>query len=105
MSLHADNFLSAAYFVALANETPIGLSVLTAASRPDWLDQRLTGVLPAYRRRGIALALKLRGLAYARAHGCRFIRTDSAVQNAAMRGLNRQLGFVEHTAWVFYKQP
>jgi GNAT superfamily N-acetyltransferase len=82
----------------------VGLSFLTCAAHAGWLDQRLTGVLPAYRRRGIALALKVRGLAYARDHGYDWIKTDSAVQNTAMRGLNRRLGFVEYPAWVFFRK-
>jgi ribosomal protein S18 acetylase RimI-like enzyme len=74
----------------------VGLSVLSRRlSEPGVLDQQLTGVLADYRGRGIAMALKLRGLRYAREHGYREIRTGNNTRNLPMLRINEALGFVK----------
>jgi hypothetical protein len=52
----------------------------------------------------IAHSINSQRNSYQSGHGCRFIKTDSAVENRAMRELNRRLGFVEYPAWVFFKK-
>ncbi len=103
--LEAAEFLPAACFIAIQGETWIGLSYLTAQADADFLLQRLTGVRSCFRRRGVASALKLRGVDYARAHGYAQICTSNAMDNAAMRTLNDQLGFVPQPVWVHFKKP
>jgi len=61
----------------------------------------LTGVLPEYRRRGIATALKVKTISYAREHGFRRIFTNS--DNPAMKVLNAKLGFVSGP-WRVYRK-
>ena len=63
------------------------------ASGTDTLRIALTGVLPAYRRRGIARALKLRLHAWARSTGVREIHTTVTSANPAMLALNDALGY------------
>lgn len=53
-----------------------------------------TGVIPAYRRRRIALALKLAAIRYARSQGARSLGTDNDSMNGPMLALNRKLGYV-----------
>ena len=62
----------------------------------------LTGVLPSYRGRGIALALKLRTLDAALARGCPLILTENHEDNAPMRAINQKLGFVPDFPLVTY---
>ncbi|MDF2628254.1 MAG: family N-acetyltransferase [Symbiobacteriaceae bacterium] len=52
-----------------------------------------TGVDPAYRGRGIALALKVRAVAAARRHGAPYMRTDNDSQNGPMLAVNRKMGY------------
>jgi len=64
----------------------------------------LTGVLPEYRGRGIALALKLCAIDVARARGCPLILTENHEDNAPMRAINRKLGFVPDAPAVSYSK-
>jgi|GEM_PF-816745 len=54
--------------------------------------QWMTGVRRAYRRKGVATALKVRVINYVAASGVRFIETDNAEDNP-MYGINLNLGF------------
>jgi mycothiol synthase len=74
----------------------VGLSYLHAdAEHPGRLLQRITAVHPAYRGRGIALALKLTTIEYGQRHGCHEIRTAVESNNPGMLAINRKLGFAE----------
>jgi mycothiol synthase len=64
-----------------------------------------TGVIPAYRGRGIALALKLRAIRHAIDHGYREMHTDSNAVNERMLALNRALGFRPVAARITYELP
>jgi RimJ/RimL family protein N-acetyltransferase len=61
-------------------------------------------VLRAYRGRSLALALKLRGIAYARSRGMAEIQTVNDMANAPMLALNRKLGFVQTGANIRYRR-
>ncbi|MEM9774478.1 MAG: GNAT family N-acetyltransferase, partial [Chloroflexota bacterium] len=62
----------------------------------------LTGVIPEYRRKGIATALKVRTVDFARQYGAKSIRTDNE-ENNPMYDLNMQLGFKPKPAIVNYQ--
>jgi GNAT superfamily N-acetyltransferase len=72
----------------------VGLSTLEPIGRSaEAVEAGFTIVHPAHRRRGIALALKVRTIAWAREHGFRWIETDSNAVNLPMLRLNALLGF------------
>lgn len=64
----------------------------------------LTVVLPKFRGKGIAYALKLRAIDVARARGCRLITTENHEDNTPMRAINRKLGFVPDVPSVSYSK-
>ena len=67
-----------AYFVAVHDGEYVGMSSLWAnLTDPSVLYTGLTGIRRAYRRRGIALALKLRAIAYAQARGVATVKTSN----------------------------
>ena len=53
-----------------------------------------TGVIRSYRRRRIAMTLKLAAMRYARSQGARSISTHNDSKNSPMLALNRKLGYV-----------
>jgi len=96
------DLLPDALFVALdaATGTYAGLGQLWHSQGSDDLYNGLTGVRRDYRRRGIALTLKLRGIAYAKAQGRPKIKTWNETNNRAMIAINEALGFVKQPAWI-----
>lgn len=90
-----------AYFVAKLGDVYIGLSQLKRShGDPSLLHQELTGVIAPFQGHGVATALKLRTVEYARQHGYRTIRTFNSSRNEAMLAINRKLGFVPMPAWI-----
>ena len=103
MFMHTINspyMLPDAYSVALCNGEYIGVNTLYKHRASNYLHTGLTGVKQAYRRRGIATALKLRGIAYAKEHGHTTIRVHNDAINRPMLAINARLGFVRQPAWV-----
>jgi GNAT superfamily N-acetyltransferase len=97
-------FLPAAYFVAVQDGRYIGVSNLESSGVADRLVVGYTGVDPAFRRQGIALALKLRTIRYAVAHGNPILITSSMSNNRPMIALNERLGFIRQPAWIRFKK-
>jgi GNAT superfamily N-acetyltransferase len=82
------------HFLAFAGDQLVGVSRLVRdRDRPATLDQSFTGTHPDFRGRGIAQALKLRGIDYARQHGYKEIRTSNDSTNDPMLHINRTIGF------------
>jgi mycothiol synthase len=52
-----------------------------------------TGVVPAYRRRGIATALKVRAIRSAKERGVQMLQTENRANNVGMLAINRKLGY------------
>lgn len=63
-----------------------------------------TGVARAERGKGIALALKLRALRELRSRGVKLFGTTNDEQNAAMRGINRKLGYKPEPPTTMYEK-
>lgn len=97
------NYLPEGYFVALDGERCVGMSNLwKSQADPSELYTGLTGVSRGYRRRGIALALKIRAIDYARRNGVRVLKTWNESNNRAMLSINEALGFAKQPAWVSF---
>lgn len=99
-SLRSPRFLPELNLIALDGEAFIGLSNFWGDDTPGRVSTGLTGVLAAYRRRGIATALKLRAVSAAKAAGFRSTITWNADENTGMLGINHRLGFVQRPAWI-----
>jgi len=96
------NLMPDGYFIAVDGDRYIGLSTLFRSEAADFLYTGLTGTRRAYRRRGIALALKLKALAYAGSIGCPLVKTWNASTNTGMLAINQALGFKKQPAWIFH---
>lgn len=85
--LHAD-----AFCVAVAGDQYVGHSHALVTDSPE-LIYGYTGVLPAYRNQGIARAMKICVLQWAKAQGYTRVRSWSDSHNKAMIRVNLHLGF------------
>jgi GNAT superfamily N-acetyltransferase len=79
--------------IALDCEVWVGLARLDPTEATEAMYNAITGVLPGYRGRGIALALKLLAIRAARQSGVRYLRTNNDAENAPMLAVNRKLGY------------
>lgn len=104
MTLNNPRILRDAWFIAVDGDSYVGLSVLWRnAANPRLLETGLTGVLRSHRRRGVATALKLQAIQYAKEYGAHELNTDNE-ENNPMFQLNLQLGFKPQPAFVEYRK-
>jgi GNAT superfamily N-acetyltransferase len=102
--LSGPNYDVDGWFVALAGGQYVGMSqVSPSKENQEQMFGGLTGVVRSYRRRGIATALKLRGISYARDIGVKRIVVLNEEHNPMFQ-LNLQLGFWPKPAWVIYEK-
>jgi GNAT superfamily N-acetyltransferase len=86
-----------------SNGRYVGLAWMAgSAEEPDVLYQGLTGVIPEYRGKGVAMALKLANVEAARRLGKREIRTWNDTTNRPMLRINEAMGFVKQPAEIVY---
>jgi len=93
------SILQDAYLIAVHGDDYVGLRELGSYSDHKVLLGSLLGVRRDYRKRGIALAMQLRNIAYAQKHGYRLLKDCTAIQNAPMQALFNQLGFRRDPEW------
>ncbi len=80
------------HWVALHGAQPIGLTYLKRYG-PDAAENDYTGVAREYWGHGIARALKLRTVQWARQNGVWYLYTSSEVGNRRMLDINTRLGY------------
>jgi GNAT superfamily N-acetyltransferase len=99
------NLVPQAYMIAKDGENYVGTSVVWRMKKePRSLYQGLTGIRRAYRGKGIAVALKLKVLEFARKNGFDNIRTFNASTNEGMLSINMKLGFKRDLAWITFEK-
>jgi mycothiol synthase len=96
------DLLPAGYFVALDGDEYVGTSQLWHSPDDCELRTGLTAVRRDYRRRGIALALKVKSLEFGKAQGYLRAVTENEINNRGMIGINDRLGFFKQPAYVHY---
>ncbi len=98
--------VDAGSFLALDGTRMVGISRLRRDSRGEGiLHVGFTGVEAGYRGRGIALALKLLTVDFARREGFAAIRTENDSSNAPMLHINLSLGWeLEPASVIFHKR-
>ena len=100
LRIDTPSFDPAGVTIALDGKEWVGLSGLSHRHNVAYGFAEMTGTVRSHRRRGIAIAMKLRGIALARSLELLTIRTVHHPENAAMIALNRRLGFVDAT-WEY----
>jgi len=92
------------FFVAVKGDEYIGLSHVLSLEKGVSLYQGLTGVKPQYRRQGIGLAMKVRGIAYAQATGHAIIRAENDAKNSPMLAMNERLGYIRKPDLITFEK-
>jgi mycothiol synthase len=98
--LENPNLLPEGFFIAVDQGQYVGLSNVWTNQENDDLSTGLTTTAVSHRRRGIALALKLKAVEFARQRGAPALRTFNDSTNRPMLSINERLGFVRQPAWV-----
>lgn len=90
-------------FIATDGDEYVGFSNLWPGENPDKIDTGLTGVARSHRRKGICMALKLRGFEFAKAYGAKCIETENE-ENNPMYQINLRFGFEPQPAWLDFRK-
>ncbi len=102
--IHHPLLLPDGYIVAVHGDRYIGMSNLWDDRASESLYTGLTAVRREYRRKGIASAMKVRAIAFARENGNLLIKTSNEVNNRSMLSINERLGFVRQPDWITFKK-
>ena len=97
--LNHPSVMQDAYLIAVHGDDYVGLRELGSYSDHAVLLGGLLGVRRDYRKRGIAMAMQLRNIAYAQEHGYRLLKDCTAIQNMPMQAMFDQLGFTRDPEW------
>lgn len=89
--------------IALRDGHPVGMTA-TVVKENGTAYTNFTGVARDERGQGIALAMKLRALKNLRERGVKLFGTTNDEKNAAMRGINRRLGYRPEPPTTMYEK-
>lgn len=101
--LNSPSFSAEGSFVALDGNDYVGLVFHESAS-PALLMVELTGTARAYRRRGIAQALKLKSTGWAKSAGYQTLMVANDLANTGMLAINDHLGYVRQPATILLQR-
>ncbi|MCA9837424.1 MAG: GNAT family N-acetyltransferase [Trueperaceae bacterium] len=91
-------------FLAFNEDELVGMSELYRSQEITKLKTGLSAVKETYRRKGIAMSLKLLGIQYALEQQAEEIATTNHSVNRPMLSINEALGFVKDPAWIRLKK-
>ena len=94
-----------AFIVAVDGDRFIGVSTLWKSEGNDDLYTGLTAVDRDYRRKGIAVAMKLKAIEVAKSDGYSLIKTWNEQNNRAMLSINEALGYAKQPPWISFEKP
>jgi GNAT superfamily N-acetyltransferase len=98
------NYDARAHFIAIDGGKYVGLTGFwISIAEKHKLYTGLTGVVRSHRRKGVATALKVSGVRFARDYDATIIETDNE-ENNPMFGLNLHLGFEPQPAWLDFRK-
>jgi len=93
-------------FVAVEDDRAVGYATLQPlGDEPKRLEHGFTGVLPDYRRRGVATALGAAQLAWASERRYEELSTVTGVTNAGLRAQKAKLGYDERPGTILVRGP
>jgi GNAT superfamily N-acetyltransferase len=93
-------------FVAVSGDEVVGYSKFSVAvDKKVVAHHDLTGVKRAWRKRGIARALKHAQIAWAKREGFQRLDTRNEVRNEPIRRLNAELGYEPSGARILFRGP
>jgi GNAT superfamily N-acetyltransferase len=99
--MKSPNLVPEGYMIAKDGDKYVGMSTVWKAQKdPKGLYQGLTGVMREYRGRGIAVALKLKVIEFARNNKYEKLKTWNDSTNGPMLGINVKLGFKREVGWI-----
>jgi GNAT superfamily N-acetyltransferase len=104
LRLHVEGAAGGAV-VAVHRRKVVGFAGLYRLAGEGLYEHDLLAVLPAYRRRGIARAMKTAQLQWLRKHGARRVVTWNAEANEAARALNLSLGYRPLPSSIAFQGP
>jgi GNAT superfamily N-acetyltransferase len=90
--------------LAVCDDQLVGLTIIVFDRAGYLLQHGLTGVHKDYRRRGIALGLKLKAIRYAQQTPYRILQTLNEEHNLGILKINQLLGFKPQPAWISVKK-
>ena len=103
--INSPNMLHDGCFIAKVGDRYVGLSVSAKReTEPENLYQWFTGTIREYRGRGIAMALKLSIIEFAKLNGYEVIKTWNDSTNVGMLAINQKLGYRPHAGWITYEK-
>ena len=98
--LDAVDYFAEGVFFAVEKGNIIGMTMFYKGEGTPKLSTGLTAVRRSHRGQGVATALKVQALTYAKERGVPEVTTDNDTRNVEMIAVNNKLGFRRLPAWL-----
>lgn len=94
------SILHDAYLIVLHEGKYVGLKEVGMELNSQAIQCGLMAVLPEYQRKGIAYAMQLKTIEYAKGINCRMLKSCTATSNLPMQNLYAKLGYKKVYEWI-----